>query len=344
LRLSPQIGTQLTTWIAGRDYPALFQEAFGTPDVTAARIGLALATYQRVLFSNQAPVDQVPPALTPQEQQGGQIFATIGRCVVCHAGPRQTNDTFRYIGVRPQNEDLGRFNVTGLAGDRGRMKVPSLRNVELRAPYFHNGQMATLEDVVDFYDRGGDFDGPNKDPAIAPIGLTPQQKAALVAFLKRPLTDPRIALAQAPFDRPLLYGESARVPVHFGAGTPGTGGFVPRLIAHEPPAIGNGGFTLAVDRGNGGKDGILVLANAADPLGTLFQGAMLHVPLSSLVAIVRVGPLAGVGPGNGFTSVTVPLANDPLLIGTSWYAQWFVLDFTPTTRFAASEGAQITFF
>src|SRR4029079_11777880 len=114
--------------------------------------------------------------------------------------PRFTNDTFQYIGVRPQADDLGRFNVTNNPGDRGRMKVPSLRNVELRAPYFHNGEMATLEEVVDFYDRGGDFDAPNKNPAIAPIGLSSTQKAALVAFLRRPLTDPRITAGTAPFD------------------------------------------------------------------------------------------------------------------------------------------------
>ena len=70
----------------------------------------------------------------------------VGNCVACHAGNLFTNQAFRYIGVRPQDEDLGRFLFTGQIGDRGRMKVPSLRNVELRAPYFHNGEMATLEE------------------------------------------------------------------------------------------------------------------------------------------------------------------------------------------------------
>ncbi|MBL8858458.1 MAG: hypothetical protein JNL28_08145 [Planctomycetes bacterium] len=344
LRLSPQVGTQLTNYIAGRSYPALFQEAFGTPDITASRIALAIATYERALFSNQAPVDQVPPQLTPQEQQGAQIFGTIGRCTVCHPGPRLTDDSFRYIGVRPQNDDLGRFAVTGQLGDRGRMKVPSLRNVELRAPYFHNGSMPTLEAVVDFYDRGGDFNAPNKDPAIAPIGMTPAQKAALVAFLKRPQTDPRILAGQAPFDRPLLYSESTRVPLAFGAGSPGTNGFVPRMVATEPPAVGNAGFTLAVDRANGGRDGILVLSSVPEPFGTPFQGVSLHVGLSNIIALVRVGPLSGVGPGNGFGSATVAIPNNPALVGTSVFAQWFVFDLTPGARFASSEGLAMTYF
>lgn len=347
LRLSPQIPAQLQSYIAGRTYPELFQEAFGTPDVTAARIALAIATYERALFSNQAPIDQFvagqPPPLTTQELQGQQIFNTVGRCTACHVGPRFTNDTFQYIGVRPAVEDEGRFIVTGNVGDRGRMKVPSLRNVELRAPYFHNGRMATLEDVVEFYNRGGDFNAPNKNPAIAPIGLTVAEKAALVAFLKRPLTDPRILAAQAPFDRPALYSESNLVPTHYGAGTPGSGGFVPRIFATEPPAVGNANFTLAMDRGNGGHDGVLVLSQTSDPLGTLFQGGTIHVALTGSV-IIRVGALNGSGPGAGFGSATIPIPNDASLIGTSVFAQWFDLDLTPGRRYGASDAVALTYF
>lgn len=348
LRLSPSVPATLATWIAGRSYPALFQEAFGTSEITPARIALAIATYERTLFSNQSPIDQFvigqPPPLTQQELNGLQIFDTVGRCRACHTGPRFTNDSFQYIGVRPQNEDLGRFAVTNQPGDRGRMKVPSLRNVELRGPYFHNGGMATLEDVVNFYDRGGDFDAPNKNPAIAPIGLSPQQKADLVAFLRRPLTDPRILAAQAPFDRPILYSESLRVPVPFGTGTSGGGGFVPRWIATEPPAVGNSGFTLAMDRANGAHDGILAISSTPDIGGTPFQGASLFIDLTSLVGIVRVGPVSGVGEGNGFVSTTLPIPNDPLLIGRTVYAQWFVFDLTPGKRFAATNAVAITYF
>src|SRR6185295_10798056 len=136
-------------------------------------------------------------ALTALEQQGLQIFNGIGRCNACHGGPFQTDNNFHYTGVRPQFEDLGRFNVTANPGDRGAMKTPGLRNVGLRAPYFRNGRMNTLSDVIDFYDRGGDFNAPNKPPTIAPIGLTAQQKSALLAFLTRPLTDPRVKKASS---------------------------------------------------------------------------------------------------------------------------------------------------
>ena len=211
--------------------------------------------------SNQTPFDQFvggnPGALSQLEQQGLQIFSTIGRCNVCHGGPFQTDNLFHYDGVRPQNEDLGRFNVTGNPGDRGAMKTPGLRNVELRAPYFHNGRMATLSDVIDFYDRGGDFNAPNKPPAIAPIGLSAQQKSALLAFLKRPLTDPRVPAQAFPFDRPTLASERNVYPTHYGAPTAGAGGFMPQIVAFEPAVIGTK-WTVGIDRGNGGRQAVLL--------------------------------------------------------------------------------------
>lgn len=342
LRLAPSIPAPLSTWIAGRSYPELFLEAFGTTAVTPARIAMAIATYERVLVSNQAPFDAGPGALTPQEQQGQQIFNGIGRCNICHAGPRQTNDTFRYIGVRPQDEDLGRFVVTGNPADRGRMKVPSLRNVELRAPYFHNGGMATLEDVVAFYNRGGDFNAPNKDPNIVPLGLNATQRANLVAFLRRPLTDPRVAAGQAPFDHPTL-SAGVRTPAAFGAPTAGTDGFEPEIVALEPPFVGNGAFTVGIDRALGGARAILAFGAFARPSGTVFQGATSYLDLSQPLSVRRM-PLNGAGAGEGYGSATITLPNDPLLVGTTFYAQWFVFDFTANGRFSATRAVSATRF
>jgi cytochrome c peroxidase len=344
LRVSPSVPAALANWIAGRDYPALFQEAFGTPDVTPSRIAMAIATYERALFTNQAPIDQAPPQLTPQEQQGQQIFNGVGRCNVCHGGPRFTNDSFRYTGVRPQNDDLGRFVVTGDPIDRGRMKVPTLRNVELRAPFFRNGEMVTLEDVVDFYDRGGDFNAPNKDPNIHPLGLNATQKAALAAFMRRPLTDPRVTQGAPPFDRPVLYSESSRVPSHYGAASTGTGGFAPQMIADEPLVVGNPRFTLAVDRGNAGTHAILVISPDADLQGTPFQGANFYVTMGPGTTLVRIGALSGAGAGQGFGSATIAIPADPSLVGRSFHAQWFALDSTPGRRLSASEAVYAVYF
>ncbi len=348
LALSPALTPDLASFVANRSYPELFTLAFGTPEITSARIALSIATYQRTLFSNQAPIDQLqanPGALTPLENQGRGIFGSPQtNCVICHAGPRLTNETFQYIGVRPQDDDLGRFNVTGLNGDRGRMRVPSLRNVELRSSFFHNGRFTTLEQVVDFYDRGGDFNGPNKNPLIHPLGLTVQQKQALVAFLRRPLTDPRVAAQTAPFDHPALYAGSARQPVQFGAGTPGAGGFIPSLIAIEPPSIGNPSFTLGLEHGLGGAQGVLLLDTASNPFGVPFQGTPVFVAMSSNLIVLRTGHVRSTGAGNGWDSFSVALPSDPGLIGTSLFGQWLLLDSSSGGRFSATPGFQITLF
>jgi cytochrome c peroxidase len=176
----------LTAWIAGRTYPQLFAEAFGTADVTGARIAMAIASYERTQFSTQTPFDQLIAGnntLTPQENAGFQLFGQLA-CAACHAGSLTSDNAFHYIGVRPAPEDSGRMAVTHNLADLGRMKTPILRNVALRPAFMHDGRFRTLEEVVDFYDRGGDFNAPNKDPRIVPLNLTAQQKAALVAFLK----------------------------------------------------------------------------------------------------------------------------------------------------------------
>jgi hypothetical protein len=90
----------------------------------------------------------------------------------------------------------------------GTFKVPSLRNLELTAPYFHNGGQRTIRQVVEFYNRGGDFrehNVVNIDFEIGKLNLTSQQIDDLVAFLSRPLTDPRVAQQRAPFDHPQLF-------------------------------------------------------------------------------------------------------------------------------------------
>jgi len=215
LALATNIPPGLAAWIGNRTYPELFEEAFGTPDVTPARIAMAIATHERTLFSDVTPLDRslygIEP-LTPSESKGRQVFLKT-RCDFCHLGPLGTDHIFHNIGVRPQTDDAGRFTVTGNEDDRGSFKTPNLRNVELRAPFMHNGALRTIEDVVEFYDRGGDYDAPNIDHGlIRPLHLTAVEKANLVAFLKRPLTDPRVRDELPPFDRPHLYTESDRVP------------------------------------------------------------------------------------------------------------------------------------
>lgn len=320
LALAAFVPADLDAWIAGRGYPALFAEAFGSPGVTARRIALAIATYERTLFSNQSPLDSLaanPAALTPQEAAGRALFATLP-CGVCHGGPLLTDQRFHYIGVRPAGEDSGRAKVTLAAADLGAMRTPSLRNVALRKAFMHDGRFSTLEEVVDFYARGGDFNAPNRSPLIAPLNLTPIQRQQLVAFMSRPLTDPRVAAESAPFHRPSLYSESELVPQVGGSGVAGAGGAVPQPVAYEPPITGNPAFTVAVTGGASGAAAVFV-ADDADP------AASPGIPPSGSLARVAT-TLAAAGAGAGSGSVTFAIPADPALEGRTFLARWFVTD------------------
>jgi cytochrome c peroxidase len=113
-------------------------------------------------------------------------------CFHCHGGALFVSSQFANNGLELAAEDIGRMAVTKNAADRGKFKVPSLRNIALTAPYMHDGRFGTLEEVVEHYSSGvrrGDTLDPNlaKHPQ-AGIQLSPQEKADLVAFLKT-LTD-----------------------------------------------------------------------------------------------------------------------------------------------------------
>lgn len=348
MRLAASMPASMTSYINGRTYPQLFQEAFGTPDITPVRIAFAIATYERTLITNQMPFQQFlagqPGVLTQEEARGEVVFRTQGRCIVCHPGALGTDQSFRYTGVRPQNDDLGRFNVTANPADRGRMKVPNLLNLQLRPRFFHNGEMTSIAQVVDFYNRGGDFNAPNKDPNILPLGLTLQQRNDLVAFLGRPFTDQRVASGAAPFDEPVLYSQSNRVPSGVGAGTAGSNGRVPRMVAVEPPFAGNPAMAFTVVDGTPGRKAILCISPTQVPGGAVFQGATLYVPTSG-ISVVRIGPLNDAGNGVGWGRAQVAIPNNPALIGTQRTAQWVMIDNTSATqRLAASNAVQYTIF
>lgn len=342
LAMASGLPTNLANFTAGRTYPQLFQDAFGTAEVSPARIAMAIATYQRTLISDENPNDDFvqgnPAALTPLEQQGRNVFNGVGRCGTCHGGPLQTDNLFHNTGVRPNFEDLGRFEVTGVPADRGRFKTPGLRNVELMAPYFHDGSAATLEEVVDFYDRGGDFHV-NQSPLIIPLNLPQNEKNALVAFLKRPLNDPRVLAETAPFDRLTLYSETQLTPDLYGSGTATPQGVLARMVAIEPPLIGSPELTLGLADGPGFGQAMLAVDFAQGSFDLL--GAEVLVGASSNMLLLQAGPMQGAGPGEGYASLNLTIPSDPTLQGLSVYTQWFVLN---GQGLFTSEGAELTLF
>lgn len=338
LALASNIPNGLKNWIGGRDYPELFQEAFGSPEVTPARIAMAIATHERTLFSDRAPIDRwaadIEP-LTNQEETGRFIFLAV-QCSVCHSGALYADHQFHNIGVRPQGEDRGQGAITGNPDHDGQFKTTVLRNVELKGPFMHNGRFQTLEEVVDFYDRGGDFQAPNINfQLIRPLTLNQDAKDALVAFMKRPMTDPRVRDELPPFDRPTLFTESIKQPQILGSGLKGLGTDIPHAIAIEPPLVGNPSFNLTVTTGNRNGTAVLVVSDS-DP------GIHVSYPPTGTFANMSK-PLTDAG-DYGYASVSMPIPNDSALVGRTLYARWYIQDAVLKRRIAVSRLIKFTIF
>ena len=347
LALASDVPAALANWLGTRGYPALFNEAFGSPAVTPARILMAIATYERTLISNQAPIDRFlagqQNALTQQEQRGRNIFNNAGRCNRCHGGPLQTNQQFFNIGVRPTNEDLGRGAITGNPADNGAFKVPSLRNVGLRDRFFHTGGETTLNDVVQFYARGGNFRR-NQTPIIQPFQISPQDRAALVAFLTNALTDPRVAAAAPPFDHPTLYADSGRAPVSYGFGSVGLGGLPARLVVNEPAVLGNASFTIGLADAHAGAPAVLFADVQSNPSGLAVPGIPVWLAGTAALVAIDLGRLQGTGATGGFTSFAAQLPIEPSLAGSSFFVQGAVVDAGAPSNLSVTGGEQITLF
>lgn len=154
-------------------------------DVTAL-----LASYVRTIRSGDSRFDRYAAgrtgSLNALEKAGLQLFRGKGGCNACHIGPNFTDEQFHNTGVAwraGRLADEGRFAVSGNPRDHGAFKTPTLREVARTAPYMHDGSLATLEDVVEFYSEGG-RPNPSLDPEIRPRNFIPEEKRALLAFLQ----------------------------------------------------------------------------------------------------------------------------------------------------------------
>jgi cytochrome c peroxidase len=175
---------------ADASYVQAFTDAYGGP-VTETSLRNAIASFVRIVVSGDSPYDRHlrgdDAAFGDAERRGEAIFLDKGGCFHCHPAGMLTNEGFFNNGSATDGGDPGRQMVTNRTGDAGKFKVPGLRNVEVSAPYMHDGSLATLEDVIDHYDRGGNGH-PATDPAIEPLALSAADKTDLLAFL-RALTD-----------------------------------------------------------------------------------------------------------------------------------------------------------
>lgn len=209
--------------------------------------GESIQAYETTLVPDQTPFDRFMEghltAMSPLQIFGLVRFVGKAKCATCHSGAtfsdasvswfnshgplnRDGGDQgFHNIGLEEFFTDGGR-GVLGVGGapisfsqsifDDWAFKTPTLRNVKLTAPYFHHGSNPTLEDVIEFYNRGGDFANEEMSADIKPLNLTALDKLALADFLRNALTDCRVEKQRAPFDHPAL-------PVPNGTNVPAVG-------------------------------------------------------------------------------------------------------------------------
>jgi cytochrome c peroxidase len=194
MRAADEMNTDFPAMLARlrslKGYVTMFNAAYPGEGINDDTIAKALAAFERSVITRDTPFDRWvagdAKALTLSQWRGFKVFTdpAKGNCAACHSAPNFTDNGFHNIGINPKTPaDLGRFNIRKVASMKGAFKTPSLRDVELTAPYFRDGSAATLRDVVDHYERGGD-DLSNLSTDMKPLKLSGPEKLDLVAFLK----------------------------------------------------------------------------------------------------------------------------------------------------------------
>lgn len=168
------------------EYAPLFAAAFPQEGMTTDNLAKAIATYERTIVSGWAPFDAWvsgdEKGISEDAKRGFSLFNGKAQCALCHSGWNFADDGFHDIGLDDADIGRGKFFASVIKMQHA-FKTPSLREITRRGPYMHNGSLPTLESVVDHYDRGG-VDRPSRSDLIKPLGLSQQEKADLVAFLR----------------------------------------------------------------------------------------------------------------------------------------------------------------
>lgn len=168
-------------------YRRLFAEAFhGNNEITADKIAMAIATYERTVVSGEAPFDRWikgnKAAISASAARGFQIFNGKAQCAACHSSWRFTDDSFHDIGL--PDKDIGRgAELPGIVTMQHAFKTPGLRNIDRRGPYMHDGSLRTLQAVIEHYDDGGRW-RPSLSEEMKRLKLSDQEKQDLIAFLE----------------------------------------------------------------------------------------------------------------------------------------------------------------
>ncbi|HLP33499.1 MAG TPA: cytochrome c peroxidase [Bacteroidia bacterium] len=189
LEMNEKISTVNQKIQRSKFYPALFKTAFGSDSITTRKVMLALAQFMGSIISADARYDQVKAGkakFTQEEKQGEKLF--MQQCSGCHSGVLFTDFSFRNNGLSTDFSDPGRARVTSNESDKGKFKVPSLRNVALTAPYMHDGRFASLNEVLNHYRNPMKQSATLDKEQLSKIDLSDEESKAVIAFLHT-LTD-----------------------------------------------------------------------------------------------------------------------------------------------------------
>jgi cytochrome c peroxidase len=201
--MNQSIGDLAKKLAAIEGYRPMFAAAYPGEPIAPETVAKAIATFERGVVSTPAPFDLWvmgdDAAMSDDAQKGFVLFNTTARCAKCHSGWRFTNDSFHDIGVPGQDAGRGAL-LKEIPVMQHAFKTPTLRDANRRGPYMHDGSVATLEEVVDLYDRGGLEHRPSLSPDMKPLNLSAIEKRQLLAFLHT-LTSPQPAIVMPELPR-----------------------------------------------------------------------------------------------------------------------------------------------
>ncbi|MES2823861.1 MAG: cytochrome c peroxidase [Pseudomonadota bacterium] len=181
------------------EYKILFSKAYPGEAIDRATVAKAIASFERTILSTNSAFDRWlkgnAKAMTEQQIRGFRLFEdpTKGNCAICHSAPNFADDGFHNIGLKSfdaPNADPGRFAIKAVPSLKGAFKTPTLRDVAMTAPYFHDGSATTLKEVIEHYNRGGDSKK-NLSPNIKSLNLSDKEIMDIVAFMAA-LTAPQL--------------------------------------------------------------------------------------------------------------------------------------------------------
>ena len=173
-------------------YKAEFAKAYPNEPIDKVTLAKAIASFERTVISNNSPFDRWVKgdkhAMSAQQVKGFRLFTDPkkGNCSACHLSPNFTDNGFHNLGLASygvESPDLGRYGQKKIAVLKGAFKTPTLRDITLTAPYFHDGSAKTLKDVVAHYNQGGVVKA-DLSPNIKPLNLSEQEQADIVAFME----------------------------------------------------------------------------------------------------------------------------------------------------------------